>query len=143
MTGNTLPGTPPHRVIFHYGLGDAQESWLGCQTLARSTGHISMFESNVREGNETFFGYTRVPDDANITEGNAIVGFDFGAPTAPFINVPCNATTDAHEKPRRDRHAQDMMDHFFATGKCTHVSGTAPRPTPHALHAPRPMTSYR
>ena len=39
------------------GLGDAQVSWLGCQTLARSTGQISMFQSNAREGNETFFGY--------------------------------------------------------------------------------------
>ena len=54
-----------------------------------------------------------MPDDAVITEGNAIVGFDFGAPTVPFINVPAGAATDAHEKPRRDRRAQDMMDHFF------------------------------
>ena len=75
------------------GLGDAQVSWLGCQTLARTTGEgstISMFESNAREGNESFWGYTTVADTAPITEGNAIVGFDFGAATAPFINIPAN-----------------------------------------------------
>ena len=51
LTANTLPNTPSHRVIFHYGLGDAQVSWLGCQTLARTTGEgsaISMFQSNVQ-----------------------------------------------------------------------------------------------
>jgi hypothetical protein len=42
---------------------------------------MSMFESNVREGNESFFGFNTVSDTAVLTTGNAIVGFDFGAPT--------------------------------------------------------------
>lgn len=56
-----LPNTPPHTIIFEYGLGDAQVSWLGCQTIARSAGS-SMFASNVREGNETLSGFPFVSD---------------------------------------------------------------------------------
>lgn len=70
VTSNNFPDTPSHRVLFHYGLGDAQVTWLGCQMLARGTGQISMFKSNVREGNESFFGFNMVEDTTSITEGN-------------------------------------------------------------------------
>jgi len=29
--GGGLDGTPPHRVIYHYGLGDAQVTWLAAR----------------------------------------------------------------------------------------------------------------
>jgi hypothetical protein len=83
-----LPNTPPHTIIFHYGMGDAQVSWLGCHTIARSAG-ASMFASNVRwgmpalrvvvdatqvhhgllsrVGNETLSGFNFYPDDAVVT----------------------------------------------------------------------------
>lgn len=61
-----LPNTPAHRVVFQYGLGDAQVSWLGTEILARSTRAV-MFESNVRCGARTnkksqmhFLGHTRI-----------------------------------------------------------------------------------
>lgn len=41
----TLPNTPSHRVIFQYGIGDAQVSYLGTYQLARAT-NSSMFKSN-------------------------------------------------------------------------------------------------
>jgi hypothetical protein len=74
-----LPGTPSHRVIHHYGLGDHQVTWLGCHAIAASTG-AAMFASNVREGNETLSYFDTVPDSAVLTTGNAIVGVDFGFP---------------------------------------------------------------
>ena len=74
-----LPGTPSHRVIHHYGLGDHQVTWLGCHAIAASTG-AAMFASNVREGNETLSYFAPVPDSAVLTTGNAIVGVDFGFP---------------------------------------------------------------
>lgn len=57
-----LPNTPAHRVLVHYGLGDAQVTWLGAQALARSIG-AHMYASNVPEGNETFYGYTTISDN--------------------------------------------------------------------------------
>ena len=74
-----LPGTPSHRVIHHYGLGDHQVTWLGCHAIAASTGAV-MFASNVVEGNETLSYFTTVPDSQVLTTGNAVMGADFGFP---------------------------------------------------------------
>jgi hypothetical protein len=46
-----LPGTPSHRAVWHYGLGDAQVSWLGCHLVSRAAGAV-MFASNVHEARE-------------------------------------------------------------------------------------------
>ena len=130
---NTLPNTPSHRVMFHYGLGDAQVSWLGAQTLARSVGDVSMFKSNVREEGEHFFGYTLVDDTAVITNGNAIVGFDFGALPVPRINRPAAAATDAHGEVIDYIDSKTMMDHFFTTGEIINTCRgpcRAPQPPP-------------
>lgn len=83
-----LPGTPSHRVVHHYGLGDHQVTWLGAHAIAASMGAV-MFESNVVEGNETLAGYFPFVKDTDVvTEGNVIVGFDFGFPVNPFDNNP-------------------------------------------------------
>ena len=78
-----LPGTPSHRAIWHYGLGDAQVTWLGAHALALSAGAV-MFQSQPAVGNESLAHFSFVPDDAVLTTGNAIVGFDYGFPTVPF-----------------------------------------------------------
>jgi hypothetical protein len=124
ITRDPLPGTPLHTVIFHYGLGDAQVNWLGTEFLARST-DAHMFESNVREGNETFFGYTMIGDDDILTQPgqNLIQGWDFGAPLAPFVNIPPNSTTDTHEKTRRTITAQTQMHRFFTEGVIFNACG--------------------
>lgn len=110
-----LPNTPSHRAIWHYGLGDAQVTWLGAHALALSAGAV-MFKSQTSVGNESLAHFSFVPDDAVLTSGNAIVGFDYGFPTVPFVNVPPTDGIDAHECPRRTPSAQEMMAHFFITG---------------------------
>lgn len=113
---NPLPGTPPKRVIWHYGLGDAQVTWLGAHAVAHSAGAV-MFASQVHDGNETLAQFDKVPDTTVITSGNAIMGWDYGFPLVPFINVPPSDGIDAHECPRRTPAAQQQMAHFFVTGE--------------------------
>ena len=120
-----LPGTPSHRVIFHYGLGDKQVTWLGQLAISRSTGAV-MFMSNVHEGNETLAQFTFVPDSTVVTSGNLVMGFNYGFPQVPFVNVPPPASApDAHECPRRTPAAQQQMAHFFATGEIINTCGGA------------------
>jgi hypothetical protein len=115
---DVLPNTPQHTVIFNYGLGDAQVSWLGCHTIARSAG-ASMYASNVREGNETLSGFPFITDATILTAlgDNLIQGWNFGAPQAPFVNIPPNKATDAHELVRRTPTAQLQMATFFWQGQ--------------------------
>ena len=119
-----LPNTPPHRIIFEYGLGDAQVSWLGCHMIGVSAGAV-MFESQVAEGNETLSQFTMIPDSTVVTTpgGNVIQGWDFGVPVAPFINIPPNSTTDTHEYTRRTATAQAQMAQFFYTGGIANTCG--------------------
>jgi len=119
-----LPNTPSHRAIWHYGLGDAQVTWLGAHALALSAGAV-MFKSQTSVGNESLAHFSFVPDDAVLTSGNAIVGFDYGFPTVPFVNVPPTDGIDAHECPRRTPSAQEMMAHFFITGALGGGQGAA------------------
>ena len=119
-----LPGTPSHRAVWHYGLGDAQVTWLGCHTVSRSAS-ASMFASNVREGNESLAYFPSVADDAVLTSGNLVMGFDFGFPVVPFVNVPPNDGHDAHECPRRAPAAQAQMKRFFETGEIVNTCGGA------------------
>lgn len=53
--------------------------------MARSIERMGMFRSNIHIGNQTRFGFEIYEDDAVVTTGSAIVGFDFGA---PLDNIP-------------------------------------------------------
>lgn len=119
---NTLPGTPEHRVIWHYGLGDAQVTWLGAHMLAHSAG-ARMFAGQAREGNETLDYFPTVPNDAMLTTGSAIMGFAYGFPSVPFVNTPPTDGIDAHECPRRTPSAQAQMARFFFTGDIVNTCG--------------------
>lgn len=117
ISRDPLPGTPAHRVIVHYGDGDAQVTWLGGQFIGRSVGAV-MFEGNkaIHEGNVTLYGFDFIPDSATRTSGNAIQGFQFhGIPTVPFINVP-PSKADTHEYTRRTPQAQDATGAFLNDG---------------------------
>ena len=120
--GGGLPATPAHRAIFHYGLGDAQVTWLGAHAVALSAG-AAIFASNAREGNETLDHFIAVADDAILTSGNLVMGFDYGFPAVPFINVPPSDGFDAHECPRRTPAGQAQMAHFFETGEIINTCG--------------------
>ena len=51
------------------------------------------------------------------------MGFDYGFPTVPFINIPPNDGFDAHECPRRTPAAQAQAHHFFTTGEIINTCG--------------------
>eukprot|EP01138_Halocafeteria_seosinensis_P000158 gb/GECG01000164.1/.p1 GENE.gb/GECG01000164.1/~~gb/GECG01000164.1/.p1 ORF type:complete len:683 (+),score=64.76 gb/GECG01000164.1/:1-2049(+) len=116
ISRDPLPNTPPHRIVQHYGLGDAQVTWLGDQTIGRSI-NASMFESNVAEGNVSLFGFPFVSDSNTVTKGHVIQGFDFGVPVVPFTDVPPPRKYDTHENTRRVKAGQQQMYQFFETGK--------------------------
>jgi hypothetical protein len=113
---NPVDGSTARRIIMHYGLGDHQVTWLGAHAIAK-TANAKMFSSNVREGNESLAYFDTVSDSTVITDGSGIMGFDFGFPINPFINVPPASGPDAHECPRRAPQAQEQMARFFATGE--------------------------
>jgi hypothetical protein len=112
---NPVDGSKGRRIIMHYGLGDHQVTWLGAHAIAKSV-NAKMFISNVREGNESLAYFDTISDSTILTDGSAILGFDFGFPINPFINVPPSTGPDAHECPRRALQAQAQMARFFATG---------------------------
>ena len=124
--GATPPrGTQPHTVMQHYGVGDAQVTYLGAYSIGRSVPGL-MFASNVREANQTTFGFDTVPDDANVTGSSVIQGYSFaGVPPVPQRNVPPNKTEDTHECVRRAPQAQDQMALFFETGVIHNFCGGA------------------
>eukprot|EP00054_Salpingoeca_dolichothecata_P016522 m.96985 g.96985 ORF g.96985 m.96985 type:complete len:639 (-) comp22014_c0_seq1:116-2032(-) len=116
ISDSPLPNTTSHRVIFHYGLGDAQVSWLGTMTAARSVG-AKMYSSNVKEYNATLFGFPFVDDSTVLKEGNLALGFDFGVPPVPYVNVAPSKKYDTHEDTRRTSFAQEQTHQFLATGE--------------------------
>ncbi|CAI8044162.1 hypothetical protein GBAR_LOCUS24525 [Geodia barretti] len=132
ITEDPLPGTPTHRVLYQYGLGDAQVNILGLYAIARSARAV-MFESNVRcqfllpdtgqVVTEKLFGFPLLPDDTTVTQDVVAVGFDCGAPPEPADNIPPNAATDTHEGPRRSPLAQEQMDIFLRSGEIKNVCG--------------------
>ncbi len=116
-----LPGTPSHRVIHHYGLGDHQVTWLGCHAIAASTGAV-MFASNVVEGNETLSYFTTVPDQTVLTSGNAVVGADFGFPVNRAFLLPAGrpARAPARTPPCTSAPSQLTLRHPASPPTPTH-----------------------
>jgi hypothetical protein len=125
-----LPNTPTHTILLQSGLGDAQVSIFGVQTLARSVGSlapnsggkIQTWETNPVEGNETLsdLGFSLIADDAVLSGVgyNAISTFGFvGVPVVPFINNPANASTDTHGLTRLAPQVQAQHQRFLLTGE--------------------------
>mmetsp|Transcript_6422 Transcript_6422/g.10514 ORF Transcript_6422/g.10514 Transcript_6422/m.10514 type:complete len:673 (-) Transcript_6422:142-2160(-) len=117
-----LPDTPSHEVLFQYGLGDAQVSWLAAQSAARSTNSV-MYASNAKEHDEEFFGFEMLEDDQAVTGRSGIQGFDFMSPQAPVQNVPPVSEGDTHEDVRRDPNARAQLGNFLLTGEITNTCG--------------------
>jgi hypothetical protein len=113
LTTGTL-GTEKKRFLVHYGLGDAQVSWLGAQFLARTAG-ASMFANNPPEVDETFFGFELLRSEGTAV-GSLIQGWNFGAQPVPQTNTPPTSATDTHECVRRDPRAEAQMARFFEDG---------------------------
>lgn len=152
ITRQPLPNTPVHSILFQHGLRDAQVSWLGVQTLARTAGSAAsvagangqafMFSSNVNDGNQTLAGqFAFLPDNATVSGPGiaAIMTWDFfpGQPDYE-INVPPPTDTDTHEMTRRDPRAAAQMARFLATGEVVNTCGGPCNPLPSI--APVPAT---
>eukprot|EP01095_Lingulamoeba_sp_RSL-Kostka_P013893 TRINITY_DN586_c0_g2_i1.p1 TRINITY_DN586_c0_g2~~TRINITY_DN586_c0_g2_i1.p1 ORF type:complete len:678 (-),score=197.51 TRINITY_DN586_c0_g2_i1:53-2086(-) len=114
LTTNPLPDTPSKRILIQYGLGDAQVSWLGALTMARSMGAV-MFPDNVKENNEELFGFDVIDGPLENEFGATCQGFDYGSPEVPQTNVPPSGQTDTHSCPSRDQRAIDQMNALFTT----------------------------
>jgi len=100
---------PTHRVIISDGLGDHQVTPLGAHMIARTIG-----AHNLAPVNRELFG---LPDDPGpITDGSAVVEYDFGLPPAPLTNIPATAGDDPHGQIRFFKPVMDQTDEFFRNG---------------------------
>jgi len=114
ITTNPLPGTPPHRLLLQYSLHDSQVHYLGQYVFARSVGAY-MFQSNVYEDYDTFFGFPLITDDSEVHH-SMLQGWDFQRPPVPRENIPPPEELDTHSMTRSRPEAQEQIDHFFNTG---------------------------
>ena len=122
INDDLLRNTISHEVLFQYGLGDAQVSWLGAQSVARSTNAV-MYSSNAKEHDESFFGFQMLEDDQTVQERSGIQGFDFGSPPAPVENIPPIEEGDTHEDVRRDDNARAQLGKFLLAGEIVNTCG--------------------
>lgn len=129
--------TPMHTILIHYGLGDAQVSWMGAKMLGRSI-NASMFESNVEEGNVTLYGFDFRNDNSKVNtsvgsgnQGRHIIqGWNYNLPLVPFVNRPPDCNYDSHEYTRRQADAIEMNHVFFTQGIQYNGCGGACEGTP-------------
>lgn len=120
-----LPNTPAHTIVYNYGIGDAQVTWLGAHTIARGAG-AKMYASNVRVANETLSGFEFIPDDTVLTAvgDNLILGFQFpGTLPVPFINIPAAESTDVHGKVHKTPQSVSQRAQFFWRGQIVNPCG--------------------
>ena len=107
-----LPDTPAKDVLLQVAVADAQVTTLGAHVMARGYG-AALIEEPFRP----VWGLETVPSGH---EGSALVEFDYGL-EEPVENIPPNAETDPHERPRRDTAGQEQMHRFFETGIVHHT----------------------
>jgi hypothetical protein len=98
-----------HRVLIADGLGDHQVTPLGAHVIARTIG-AKMLNPAVR----TVWGIPNA--DGPLTDGSAIVEYDFGLAPAPTTNVPATDGADPHGLIRFLKPAMDQADEFFKNG---------------------------
>ena len=100
MTDDPLPRTPPHRILLHVAFGDHQVAPASADIMARTAG-APIHRPVVAEGRlpdvEPGWGMATLeyPHD-----GSAIIIFDSGAPTPPYVNLPPRLGEDPHGDPR-------------------------------------------
>jgi hypothetical protein len=122
LNKDPLPDTEAKEVLLHYGLGDAQVTWLGAQAIARSVDAVQ-YASSAKENDESFFGLELIADDVVVTGRSGIQGWDYGSAQAPLVNKPPSEVGDTHGCPRNDDRAQIQMGNFFLKGEISNVCG--------------------
>ncbi len=113
LANDPLPNTPPHRVLIHSAIGDHQVSSYAAQLLARTVGAKELLSNDGKVprpvwGVETAAG--------PLTEGSALVEFDFNLKPEPLRNLPATDGEDPHDRVRVLTPAYEMQDEFFRTG---------------------------
>ena len=111
MNQDPLQGTVAKDVLLQVAIADAQVTTLGAHVMARSY-DAKLIEEPARE----VYGIETV---ASGHTGSALVEFDYGLYEPPE-NIPPDADTDPHERPRRDLAGQMQMHTFFSTGVIEH-----------------------
>jgi hypothetical protein len=109
VTDSPLPGTPPHRVLFHVAKEDAQVHNEASYMLARAAGVPNMVPA-IRP----VWG---MAEQAYPYEGSAQVEYDFGMPDNPNPLLPPADEFDTHGSLRRQPEGQDQLMHFLEMGE--------------------------
>jgi hypothetical protein len=109
LTGDLLPGTPDHRVLMHVSIGDFQVTPLGAHIIARTIG-----AKNLLPVNRSIWGIDEVTGP--VTEGSALVEYNFSLPEAPKTDTPPSQGDDPHDRTRALATSQKQLDTFFRTG---------------------------
>jgi hypothetical protein len=115
LASDVLPGTPPHRVLLHDGLGDHQVTTYGAHILARAVS-AKLLRSNdpampvVRD----VFGLEQA--SAPLQDESALVEWDFALPPEPLGNLPPLAGCDPHDRIRVLTPTFEQEDQFLRTG---------------------------
>lgn len=111
ITRDPLEGTEAKAVLLQVAIADAQVTTLGAHVMARGY-DAALIEPTARD----VYGLETVPSGHT---GSALVEFDYGLYEPPE-NIPPDADTDPHERPRRDAAGQMQMHTFFSTGVVEH-----------------------
>ena len=117
MTGDPLPGTPPHEVLLHEAFGDHQVANVTTEVEARTIG-ARLREPALDPGRHSdvdpFFGIA--PIGSYPYDGSAFVVWDSGQPTPPTTNTPPRAGSDPHGHPRNSPLARAQKSEFMKIG---------------------------
>ncbi len=109
LATDMFPNTPAHRVLMHVALGDHQVTPLGAHFIARTIG-----AKNFGPVNREVWGVPTV--SGPLTDGSAMVEYDFGLPPAPLGNRPMTLGDDPHDSVRSLRPSMDQANEFFRNG---------------------------
>ncbi len=126
MTGNPLPGTPPHQVLLEEAFGDHQVANIATETEARTIG-AEMHQPGLAPGRSPdvvpFYGIP--PLSGPTYGGSALFVWDSGTPPPPLTNTPNRAGPDPHGVPRAQPSAQRQGAIFLLDGLITNPCGIA------------------
>lgn len=106
-----LPGNPEKRLLFQYGIGDAEVPNVGTQLAARIAG-LKLLD----DGGPAIFGMEKVTPPV---EGSALVAYDFGIDVKALNEqpIPAEEDTPVHEGVRRLDAALTQIDTFVREGR--------------------------
>jgi hypothetical protein len=139
IVGDSLPGSPDHKVLMHVAVGDHQVTTIQADVMARTLG-ARVRQPALDAGRsfelKPFFGIPAI--DAFPYTGDAsmvywdtgpvrtVDGATVGTSPAPLAEVPNRVGADPHGRPRKDPEAQRQKVEFMLEGRVIDVCGTRP-----------------